>query len=165
MSQWASRACSTESKMNGQSKFPLATTVTALALILGPLSAQADEAKSNQQAAEAADAAEPRTTGAGEQAAGAEQTAGESNTKPDVAVSGDVDHDSESDQASATDTDGADDGNVATTDTATADESVARSKSFTKTIATPHMTKSISRSKRMAKDEDGDMARSPVERR
>ena len=56
------------------------------------------------------------------------------------------------------DTDGTDDGNVATTDTATAEKSVARSKSFTKTIATPHMTMSISHSKSMAKDEDGDMA-------
>jgi hypothetical protein len=169
--------------MNGQSKFPLATMATALALILGPLSAQADGADSNQQAADmagshvadagkqakAADQAKPDVdVAAGDDAAedAAEQDeakadvaadddiAEQDETNADVAASDDV---GESDQAVATDADDSG-GEVAISDTATAEESMARSKSFTKTIATPHMTMSISRSIGMAKDEDGDMA-------
>jgi hypothetical protein len=155
MSQWASRACSTESKMNRQFKFPLAMTATALALILGPLSSQADEVESGQHAA--ADAAKPHAADTAERSADAEPAADDANTKSDIAASNEVDERSESDHASApasADTDG----DVAAIDSAVADTSVARSKSFTKTIETPHMTKSISHSKSMAKDEDGDMA-------
>src|SRR6185369_14767063 len=171
--------------MNGALKLPLLTTTAALVLVLGAMSSQADspvpdkndvksaQAEQHSPAADSDDAA-PASDDTSTADAG-DQGDAQSNPEPasDVAgSSGDTASPEAEANNAATDNEVADasagaapaEGGAANAQAATnsdvnAATAVARSKSFTKSIVTPHMAMSITHSIGLAKDEDGDMAK------
>lgn len=149
--------------MNSTCRLPLAAMTTALVFAFGAMPLQADspmagsdDVKSNQaarQAPAASDQAAKVLDSTDETAAADQHISAEapdiSEPSSDVAAA--------SDDATADDVDSEDAGSTADGDVAAGD-AVARSRSFTKSIVTPHMAMSITHSIGIAKDEDGDRA-------
>jgi hypothetical protein len=155
--------------MIGTLKWPLLTTTAALALVLGTMSSQADspapdsgDAKSDQAEQHAPAAASDKVAEASNPADDADDTSTVDAGDQEVSTETEAPDDAEADAEVASDVASveadSEDGGPAVDDGVTDDNAVARSKSFTKSIVTPHMAMSITRSIGLAKDEDGDMA-------
>jgi hypothetical protein len=129
--------------MNSTWKLPLAAMATALVFALGAMPSQADSAMAGSGDLKS-DHAARQAPAASDKAAKVSDSIDAAADRPASAEAADISEPSRDVAAVSGD--------------AAADDAVVRSRSFTKSIVTPHMTMSITHSIGMAKDEDGDRA-------
>jgi len=154
--------------MNGTLKLPLLTTTAAFVLVLGTMSSPADspvpdsgDVTSDQSAQEAPAAASDNVATVSDSGVDAGGTSTVETGDQEASAAAQGNSEPGSDVAAASDdmaSNDVGDAGPAEDDDATAGNAVAHSKSFTKSIVTPHMAMSITHSIGMARDEDGDMA-------